>query len=217
MTKKKLFCFLLIIVFSFQGAFCDAKSAKQKNNPEIILPEVQKTLTPEEYKKIYDDLPILDINYLNNEDPDETMEYYRSIIYSPYPLIRISNVLNCRTIKLAVGEYLLKPSNYNSYDFVMFKQNGKLIGLVPVFKKQFVGRELVARKEVKKNYTKRQKRMLLVKKVLKFPFMPILKPKPFNKFAIEVSYSPAKEYMIMDFYFKDTLYKMLFKLDKPNR
>lgn len=217
MLKKKLFCFLFVAWLLTNASFCLAKKSKKMDIPEIELTKINKILKPEEYTKIYNELPILDIMYINSEDPVETYEYDRAMINSPYALVRIPLTLNCRTVKFLPGEYLLKASSYNAYDFVMFKQNGKISGLVPVYKKQFVGKSVVKNKEAKLQYTKSQKRKNAVKKVLKFPIKWILHPHSPKHYAIEDYYSPAGEYLIMNFYYDDTLYKMIFAVEKAER
>lgn len=214
MTKLIIFCFIFLLSF-----FCLVDYVKSADFEHSLpsLSQSEKVLTPDDYKKIYDSLPILDIFYINNEDPEETYEYYDAITYSPYPLMRVNVAVNCKNIRLLPGEYLIKPASHNAYDFIMFKQNGTFSGLVPVYEKIFVGEDIVKEKEIKRPLTKRQKRWQRVKTVFKIPFKKILRPPEHNKFAIESKYSPAKEYMIIDFYYIDTLYKMLFKIEKPER
>lgn len=88
-----------------------------------------------DYDAIFGNLPIVDIYYEQNEDPDEQADYLQ-YFNSPYPLIRTSFPLSCKTVKLKQGYYLLTPRSKDGFEFIMFKQNGKIVGLVPVYEKR---------------------------------------------------------------------------------
>ena len=97
---------------------------------------------PADYDQIYNNLPVVDFHYDHNEDPDELMDYSQFVV-SPYPLVRISDSLVSKTIKLKPGYYLLSPKSREGYDFIMFKQKGRIVGMIPVFDKQIVDPKLI--------------------------------------------------------------------------
>ena len=95
-----------------------------------------------DYDQIYNSLPVVDIHYEHNEDPDEIIDYNKFIV-SPYPLIRISDNLSNKTTKIKPGYYLLSPKTREGYDFIMFKQKGNIAAMIPVFEKQTINPKLI--------------------------------------------------------------------------
>jgi len=90
-----------------------------------------------DYDEIYNNIPTIDIYYDQNEDPDEQTDYMQ-YFNSPYPLIRTAFPLSCKSIKFKQGYYLLTPKSKDGFNFMMFKQTGKIIGLVPVYEKRLM-------------------------------------------------------------------------------
>lgn len=164
------------------------------------------------YDNIYKNLPVLDIHYDYNEDPDENADY-TNYIGSPYPLIRISPKLACRETKLAPGYYLMTIKNRSSYDFVMFKQNGKIAALIPVYEKQLINPETFYPKpeEPKSRFKKTTK---AIKNVIAKPFQSHRRPVPPTRTFITSSLVDGGNYFEVLFYQEQYLYKMLFKVEK---
>jgi hypothetical protein len=190
--KKSLFLFVILsfIVFSVP-----ANAAENTN-----------------YESIYNNLPVLDFYYDHNEDPDEQLDYH-DFIKSPYPLIRISAKLSCKEVKLLPGYYLMAVRNRSNYDFVMFKQNGKIVTMVPVYEKQLVNPETVYPKpKVKKSLLK--KTGSGIKRIVAAPFKPYRKPPEPPRYAVTSSLVDGGKYFEIWLYQEQYLYKILFKVDK---
>ncbi len=94
----------------------------------------------EDYRKIYRDTPVPDFAYLHGVDPKHFFEN-KDASYSVYPLLRLSSPLYYKTITVLPGYYDLSPREYEGKDYVLFKQNGLVMHIVPVFKKEIVEKD----------------------------------------------------------------------------
>jgi hypothetical protein len=91
----------------------------------------------EDYQTIYDNLEMPDFEYIFGIDPYQT-EDYSKYLTSPYPLFRLGVDLRLKNTVIGRGYYLLTPREKNGRDYVLFKQNGKVVYTVPVYKKELV-------------------------------------------------------------------------------
>ncbi len=91
----------------------------------------------DDYQAIYDNLAVPDFEYIFGIDPHQT-EDYSKYLTSPYPLFRLGVDLRLKDIIIQRGYYLLTPREKNGSPYVLFKQGGKVVYTVPVYKKQLV-------------------------------------------------------------------------------
>lgn len=86
------------------------------------------------YSQIYNDLQPADFSYLHNIDPDQ---YYdiKDTSWSPYPLLRLNSAIYFKGITIEPGYYLLTPREYNGKWFLLFKQNGTVSHIIPVYER----------------------------------------------------------------------------------
>ncbi|OGI03081.1 MAG: hypothetical protein A2104_06335 [Candidatus Melainabacteria bacterium GWF2_32_7] len=166
------------------------------------------------YDSIYNNLPVLtDIYYDHNEDPDEIVDY-KDYIQSPYPLMRISVKLSCKDVKIGPGYYLITAKNRSNYDFVMFKQNGKIAALIPIYEKQLINPETVYPKAQQPKKSIIRKIGSGIKKVIARPFKRYKKPLPAPRYYITSSMVDSGKYFEINLYQEQYLYKMLFKVER---
>jgi hypothetical protein len=161
-----------------------------------------------DYTMIYNDLPKIKAEFTNNEDPDE---YYdvRKFNVSPYPLIRTSSDLYVQNIKIPPDYYLLTPREYNGKSAILFKQQGKVLFMVPVYKKETINPKLVYFEPPKAKTPLWKKPLIYTLKKMKLLDRyenPVAFPKS-KMYAFDVYGS----YYEMDLYYEDSLYKMIFK------
>ena len=90
-----------------------------------------------DYRQIYLDMEVPTFSYVHGIDPGQ---YYdnRTSTWSPYPLFRLSSTLYFRSIKVVPGYYLLSPTTHKGGDFLLFKENGLVRYIIPVYKKELV-------------------------------------------------------------------------------
>ncbi len=185
---------IMILSFIYFNSIC---LAQQLNKPNCA--------------EIFNNLPIIDMQYLANEDPYESLQY-ENYIYSPYPLIKFSLKLQIPNKTLKPGFYLLTPRTENGYDFVLFKQNGKIQGIVPVYEKQLIYPKDVYNQQPKPKTPLWKKPITGLKKGAIKIMGKKKKPHPLPKYAMDAHFVDGKKYFLMTLYFEEYAYKMLFKV-----
>lgn len=99
-----------------------------ENVPRVNIPD---------YEEIYDNLEEADFDYIFGLDPYQSDEYTR-YIYSPYPLFRSGVTLVFKSKVIPPGYYLLTPREKNGKTWVLFKENGRVFCVIPVYKEDIV-------------------------------------------------------------------------------
>ena len=87
-----------------------------------------------DYEQIYRDLPVPEHKYVHNIDPGE---YYdmKDTSWSPYPLFRLTGPLFFKTITIEPGYYLLTPREHDGNWHMLFKVQGKIKYIIPVYER----------------------------------------------------------------------------------
>jgi hypothetical protein len=172
------------------------------------------------YDLIYKETPILDFMYEDKIDQEEDGDYNRYNV-SPYTLIRITDTLRCKKLVLSPGYYLVKPEKKDGYEFLIFKQNGKVIGVVPIYQKNIINPALVFPEPVKPKkpfFIAIPKKIFIdtPKKIIARPFKGwweqkrVLVP---PKAALESKVVGNGKYYEIRLYVDKYLYKSLFKIE----
>ena len=101
----------------------------------VVIPET-KTKATKNYSQIYNDLDMPDFSYLHNIDPDQ---YYdmKDTAWSVYPLLRLNSPIYFKSITVEPGYYLLTPRENNGKWFMLFKQNGVVKYIIPVYERDY--------------------------------------------------------------------------------
>jgi len=173
------------------------------------------------YDLIYNETPVLDFMFEDRVDPDEEQDYSEYLI-SPYTLMRITDFLVCKNIKLKPGYYLVKAVKKDGYNVMIFKQNGKVTGVIPVYQRVEIDPTLVFPEPVKPKlplYKAIPKKILIdtPKSILAWPLKKIFKEKKVPvplKSAMETRTVENRKYLEMWLYVDKYLYKSLFKIEK---
>ena len=143
--KRIVFLFVLCITMFFAPAFAEDTLTIDEINP-IADCEHFPPLPPNEhsvqrdnrdYYKIYEELPEPDFNYIFDMDPYQTEEY-RKYMYAPYPLFRTAVPFTFKNTVIPPGYYLLTPREKDGKWYVLFKTNGRVKYIVPVYEKDLV-------------------------------------------------------------------------------
>ena len=90
-----------------------------------------------DYRQIYMDLEPANFSYVHNMDPNQFYDNKKAT-WSPYPLFRLSSPLYFKTTIVESGYYLLTPTVHKGKDYMLFKQEGLVKYIIPVYKKEFV-------------------------------------------------------------------------------
>jgi tellurite resistance-related uncharacterized protein len=156
MLKKSLviiFLFFALPVFSAYDPMSDEliesvenfymeENEGQEASPEFEYtagqgPEPVVTIPTKDYMKIYSGLELPKHSYLHNIDPEQ---YYdmKDATWAPYPLLRLNSYIYFKNISIEPGYYLLTPREHKGKWYLLFKQNGKVAHIIPVYERDIV-------------------------------------------------------------------------------
>lgn len=122
---------------------------------EVIIPPT-RTKATKDYAQIYNDLDAPTFSYLHDIDPDQ---YYdmKDTSWSVYPLFRLNSPLYFKNITIEPGYYLLTPREHNGNWFMLFKQNGTVKHIIPVYERDYTPETFYNDHIPKPKYTTAQK------------------------------------------------------------
>ena len=152
MLKKSLVVLALLLVLP---AFADynplsddpigsAEEFYKEAQEELTSPEFEYTAgeaTPQvkveptkNYPAIYKSLAVPSHSYMHDIDPDQ---YYdmKDAAWSPYPLLRLNSYIYFKEKAIEPGYYLLTPREHKGNWYLLFKQNGKVVHIIPVYER----------------------------------------------------------------------------------
>ncbi|OGI00078.1 MAG: hypothetical protein A2039_00360 [Candidatus Melainabacteria bacterium GWA2_34_9] len=203
MRKSLLLLLILISILTFSKSSCEAENLRIN------------------YDLLYKDTPVLDFMYEEGIDPEQDNDYNRYII-SPYTLIRITDTLKNKKILLKPGYYLVKPDKHDGYEFLLFKQNGKVAGIIPIYQKVLINPALVYKEPIKPKtplYKAIPKKIFIEipKKIITRPFRKFWEQKKVlvpAKSALESKVVGNGKYLEIWLYVDKYLYKVLFEIQK---
>ncbi len=103
---------------------------------EIIIPPTSNTKPTKDYASIYNSLDVPTFSYLHDIDPDQ---YYdmKDTSWSVYPLLRLISPIYFKNITIEPGYYLLTPREQNGEWYMLFKQNGVVKHIIPVYDRDY--------------------------------------------------------------------------------
>lgn len=122
---------------------------------EVVIPPYKAKPT-KDYAQIYNDLEIPTFSYLHDIDPDQ---YYdmKDTTWSEYPLLRLNSPIYFKSITIEPGYYLLTPREHKGNWFMLFKQNGVVKHIIPVYNRDYTPEMFYDEHIPKPKYTTAQK------------------------------------------------------------
>lgn len=90
-----------------------------------------------DFEQIYRDLEPADFSYVHNIDPGEMYDTQHTS-WSPYPLFRLTAPLFFKNVTIEPGYYLLTPREHDGNWYILFKEQGKVKYIVPVYEREIV-------------------------------------------------------------------------------
>lgn len=198
-VKKLLLIFLILLAcLKFSAFQCKAQNLRIN------------------YDLIYKDTPVLDFMYEDKLDPEEEIDYDKYVIISPYTLMRITDTLRSKKVLLKPGYYLVKAEKRDGYEFLLFKQNGKVAGVVPVYQKTIINPALIYKESLKPKPSLLGRIFSIPKKIISYPFKGWYEkrkvPLP-PRSAIESRVVGNGKYLEIWLYVEQYLYKVLLKIE----
>ncbi|MDD3435720.1 MAG: hypothetical protein PHC64_01055 [Candidatus Gastranaerophilales bacterium] len=90
-----------------------------------------------DYRQLYINMEVPTFSYVHGIDPGQ---YYdnKDATYSVYPLFRLTSPIYFKTITVQPGYYALTPVMHKGEPYLLFKDNGIVKYIVPVYKKELV-------------------------------------------------------------------------------
>lgn len=189
---------LILLFLLFSGSF---SLSANENIPRTKL---------NNYDEIYSNLQEADFEYIFGLDPHQS-EDYTKYMHSPYPLFRSGVNLIFKSKKIPPGYYLLTPREKNGKTYVLFKENGRISYVIPVYEEDLVSEIFWEEKIPQPKPTTGQK---IKKKTMDFIGTKWGKKNqrtPIPKAYIE--FNDAGIYWDMILYYGQKKYYLLFKKD----
>lgn len=105
--------------------------------PSYSQPETVEVKPTKNYPEIYRSLAPATHSYLHGIDPDQ---YYdmKDATWAPYPLLRLNSYIYFKNQSIEPGYYLLTPREHKGSWYLLFKQNGKVSHIIPVYERDIV-------------------------------------------------------------------------------
>ena len=138
------------------------QTEESADNPEFEYPTSSETVAvsspkpTKDYSLIYKNLEPADFSYMHDIDPDQ---YYdiKDTTWAPYPLFRLNSYIYFKEIAIEPGYYLLTPREHKGKWYMLFKQNGKVSYIIPVYERDIVPEMFYDENLPKPKYTFAQK------------------------------------------------------------
>lgn len=168
----------------------------------------QKASAQDDFDTIYENLEEAPFEYIFGIDPYQSDEYTK-YIYSPYPLFRSGVNLIFKSKKIPPGYYLLTPREKEGKTYILFKENGKISYVIPVYKTQNVYEGFYEDKIPQAQLTLTQKSRNKFMDFIGKKWGKTNKRTPIPKAYIE--FNDAGIYWDMILYYGDKKYYLIFK------
>lgn len=139
-------CFALPVFTDFSCV--SAENVNQSGEFEIESPEFEYPTSQQtefakpskDYAQIYNNLEVPSFTYMHDIDPDQYFDI-KDTAWSPYPLLRLNSYIYFKNIAIEPGYYLLTPREYKGNWYLLFKQNGKVAHIIPVYDRKIVAED----------------------------------------------------------------------------
>ena len=118
-------------VFNQDGTFHE-----YSDDDEIMIAPTEQAKATKNYAQIYNNLEPANFSYLHGIDPDEFYDV-KDATWSVYPLLRLNSPIYFKNIAIEPGYYLLTPREHDGKWFILFKQNGKVVHIIPVYERGY--------------------------------------------------------------------------------
>ena len=131
----------LLSVDAAENEFSPLDNSAEQESPEFTYPSSESSsvqIRPnKDYVSIYNNLEPADFAYMHGIDPDQ---YYdmKDTAWAPYPLLRLNSYIYFKNQAIEPGYYLINPREHKGKWYMLFKQNGKVAYIIPVYERSLV-------------------------------------------------------------------------------
>ena len=124
------------------------------DNSSFEIPS--ETKATKNYAEIYSNLEPASHSYIHGIDPDEFYDE-KDAAWSVYPLLRLNSPIYFKSAAIEPGYYLLTPREHKGKWYILFKQNGKVVHIIPVYDRDYTPETFYDEHIPKPKLTKSQK------------------------------------------------------------
>lgn len=134
-----LFFISLIMPRVFGNDFVDNINIIE--SPEFTYPNNESStgdiiIKPtKDYSNIYNNLEPANFEYLHNIDPEQFYDM-KDATWAPYPLLRLNSYIYFKNQAIEPGYYLINPREQEGKWYILFKQNGNVKHIIPVYERE---------------------------------------------------------------------------------
>ena len=114
----------------------DGTFHEYSEDDEITFSTPTQTKATKNYAEIYNNLEPATHSYLHGIDPDEFYDV-KDATWSVYPLLRLNSAIFFKNTTIEPGYYLLTPREHKGKWYMLFKQNGKVVHIIPVYERGY--------------------------------------------------------------------------------
>jgi len=132
------------------------KTLHEFSENSINIQSSSQAKLTENYSDIYNNLEPATHSYLHGIDPDEFYDV-KDAAWSIYPLLRLNSAIYFKNITIEPGYYLLTPREHKGKWYILFKQNGKVVYIIPVYNRDYTPEKFYDEHIPKPKLTKSQK------------------------------------------------------------
>ena len=126
------------------------------DDDEIMIAPTEQAKATKNYAQIYNNLEPASHSYLHGIDPDEFYDV-KDATWSIYPLLRLNSAIYFKNVTVEPGYYLLTPREHDGKWFILFKQNGRVVYIIPVYDRDYTPEHFYDEHIPKPKLTKSQK------------------------------------------------------------
>lgn len=132
------------------------KKYSENEEEETYITPPQKTKATKNYAQIYNELEVPTFSYLHDIDPDQFYDM-KDTAWSVYPLFRLNSPIYFKSITIEPGYYLITPREHKDKWYILFKQNGVVKHIIPVYERDYTPEMFYDEHIPKPKLTKAQK------------------------------------------------------------
>ena len=143
-------------VEEFYNETSEEGTSSEFEYPSSEPAEIVEVKPNKNYTEIYNNLEPATHSYQHNIDPDQ---YYdmKDAAWSPYPLLRLNSYIYFKKNTIEPGYYLLTPREHKGKWYMLFKQNGKVAHIIPVYERDITPEMFYEKHLSKPKLTRAQK------------------------------------------------------------
>lgn len=109
---------------------------KYSDDDGVTIVPAEQAKPTKNYAEIYNNLEPATHSYLHGIDPEEFYDV-KDAAWSVYPLLRLNSAIYFKNTAIEPGYYLLTPREHKGKWYILFKQNGKVVHIIPVYDRDY--------------------------------------------------------------------------------